>query len=72
LIVYATSTDPNAVLTVKAIPLSGQPPIELGAMSKTTPNGNEFYITRKRLEPIWSVEITSTSGGVFTASVKQP
>jgi hypothetical protein len=71
LIVYATSTDAGATLSLAAIPLaSGQPPIELGAMSRTGSSDNEFFITRKGLVPIASIEITSTSGGSLTGQLK--
>ena len=70
LIVYATSTDANAMLSLTANPLTGQAPIDLGAMSKTDPSGSEFFLTRKGLPPIGSVQITSTSGGTVTAPVK--
>ena len=72
LVVYVTSTDPKAALSISAIPVAaGQPPIDLGAMSETEPNGNEFFIARKGLAHIGSVQITSTSGGSVTAQVKQ-
>jgi hypothetical protein len=52
LVIYATSTDPNAVLTITAIPIAaGQPPIGLGTMAKTTPNGNEFFPVKKGCRP---------------------
>lgn len=69
LAVYVTSTDPAATLNVTAIPLAGSP-IDLGAMARTDPNGNEFFLVRKGLAPISSVEITSTSRGSITATVK--
>ncbi|MGH9825846.1 MAG: hypothetical protein ACREDR_21670, partial [Blastocatellia bacterium] len=73
LVVYATSTDSSATLTLTAVPQgAGEPEIDLGAMSKTTPNGNEFFITKKGLVPIASVQIISSGGGPLTASVKQP
>jgi len=71
LVVYATSTNPGANLTIAATPIAaGQPPLNLGTMSKTTPNGNEFFITRKGLPAVGSVEITSSSGGSITGNVK--
>ena len=73
LVVYATSSDSSATLTATAVPqAAGQPAIDLGAMSKTTPTGNEFFITKKGLGQIASVQITSSGGGTLTASVKQP
>jgi hypothetical protein len=74
LIVYATSTDPAPTLTIRAFPLlpmPNQPSIDLGAMSKTSTTGNEFFIVKKDLGPIVSVEITSSSGGSVTAPVKR-
>jgi hypothetical protein len=71
LVVYVTGTDPNATLSIAALPVAaGQPPIDLGAMAKTDPNGNEFFLIKKGLAPIGSVQITSTSGGSLTALVK--
>ena len=71
LIVYATSTDAGATLNLTAIPAaSGQPPIDLGTMPKTDPNDNEFFLTKKGLVPIGSIEITSTSGGSLTSQLK--
>ena len=71
LIVYVTSTDPKSVLSITAIPLAtSAPPIDLGTMAKTDPNGNEFFLSRKGLPPIGSVQISSTSGGSLTAAVK--
>lgn len=71
LVVYVTSTNPNATLSIAALPLAPEAmPIILGNMAKTDPNGNEFFIVNKGLPPIGSVEITSTSGGSLTARVK--
>jgi hypothetical protein len=71
LVVYVTSTDPNSSLSITAIPASAErPPIDLGLMSKTDPGGNEFFIVKKGLRPIQSVEVTSTSGGLLTAVIK--
>jgi len=73
LTVYVTSTDPNAQLSMIGIPVaSGQPPIDLGTMSKTDKHGNEFFLVMKHLPPVSSVEIMSTSGGALTASVTRP
>ena len=72
LTVYVTSTDSSAVLNITATSAAaGQPPITLGAMAKTDPNGNEFFIVAKHLPSIASVEITSTSGGALNAQVKR-
>jgi hypothetical protein len=38
-------------------------PILLGNMNKTSPAGNDFFLVKKRLPPIGSVQITSASGG---------
>ena len=73
LIVYATSTDASATLSIKAFPLlpmPNQPSIDLGAMAKTSPTGNEFFIIKKDLGPIVSVQISSSSGGSVTGTVK--
>jgi hypothetical protein len=71
LIVYATSTDSMATLSLRAIPVDiVQPPIDLGTMAKTDPNGNEFFLINKRLPAIASIQISSTSGGSLTAPVK--
>jgi hypothetical protein len=73
LVVYVTSTDSNATLSITAFP---QPPlvtpIILGDMSRTDPGGKEFFIIRKGLPPIQSIEVSSTSGGTLAAPVKQP
>jgi len=73
LIVYATSTDPSATLSLAAFP---QPPevmpIILGNMAKTSPGGNESFLVKKGLPPIQSIQISSTSGGSLTETVKQP
>jgi hypothetical protein len=71
LIIYVTSNNPNATLSATAIPIAtGQQPITLGNLSKTDPNGTEFFIIKKGLPPIGSVQITSTSGGSLTAQLK--
>jgi len=70
LTVYVTSTNPNATLTAVALPQSGGQALALGTMSKTDPNGSEFFIKAKHLPPLASVEITSSSGGLLTAPVK--
>ncbi|MGH9830402.1 MAG: hypothetical protein ACREDR_44920, partial [Blastocatellia bacterium] len=73
LVVYVTTTDPKATLSVSALPLPPSVmPIVLGNMAKTEPNGNEFFIVAKSLPPIGSVQITSTSGGTLTVPIKQP
>ena len=69
LAVYVTSTDSAATLTVTANPFAGSP-IDLGSMTKTDPNGNEFFVIKKGLVPVSSVQITSTSRGSITAIVK--
>ena len=70
LTVYVTSTNPNATLSVAAIPLPPEVmPIILGNMNKTSPAGNEFFLVKKGLPPIGSVQITSARGGLLTASV---
>ena len=48
----------------------GLSPIDLGAMSKTSPNIDTSFITRKGLPPIAS-EI-SLSGGSLTVALKRP
>jgi len=71
LIVYVTSNNPNATLGAVASPVAGgQPPIVLGDLVKTDPNGNEFFITKKGLPPIGFVLITSATGASLTAQVK--
>jgi hypothetical protein len=71
LIVYVTGTDPNATLSIAALPEPPEVmPIILGDMSKTSPTGNEFFLIKKGLPPIASVQITSTSGGTLTTNVK--
>jgi Beta-galactosidase len=71
LIIYVTSNNRNATLSATANPIAaGQQPITLGNLSKTDPSGNEFFIIKKGLPPIGSVQITSTSGGGITAQLK--
>jgi hypothetical protein len=71
LIVYVTSTDPKATLSIVGVPVAaGQPKIDLGVMARTDPNGDEFFLIKKGLAPIGSVQITSKSGGSLTALVK--
>ncbi|HYL98031.1 MAG TPA: beta-galactosidase [Blastocatellia bacterium] len=73
LTVRVIGRDPKATLSISAFP---QPPditpILLGNMTKTDPNGNEFFIVAKGLPKVQSVQIASSSGGELTASVKQP
>ena len=51
LIVYATSSDPKVKLSITAQIIDLPAPIDLGAMSKTDPTGNEFFIIKKNLPP---------------------
>lgn len=70
LVIYVTSNNPNATLTAIATQADGEQPIDLGTLSKTDPGGNEFFLTRKGLPPISSVELTSSTGGSLTVQVK--
>jgi len=50
----------------------GLPPIDLGAMMKVGSSNYEFSLTAKGLALIATVQITSSSGGSITATVKHP
>jgi hypothetical protein len=68
LIIYVTSSDSQAVLSLTAQPIArNQPPLELGTMTKDSPN--ESFIIRKHVQPISLIEITSSSGGVAAAQI---